>query len=59
LEGLSDMLLDGFFGNLTSSKGAKLTKTSPGTALRDIQDLIDFSWLMLRGHTPKISLDLF
>ncbi|MES2778764.1 MAG: Fic family protein [Bacteroidota bacterium] len=34
-------LLDAFEGNLTSSKWAKLTKSSPDTALRDIQDLID------------------
>jgi len=33
-------LLDNFFGNLTSSKYAKLTKCSKDTALRDIQDLI-------------------
>jgi Fic family protein len=36
-----DTLLDGFFGNLTSSKWAKMTKASQDTALRDIQDLID------------------
>jgi Fic family protein len=34
-------LLDGFEGNLTTVKWAKLTKTSHDTALRDIQDLID------------------
>lgn len=35
-------ILDGdFFGKLTSSKWAKITKCSPDTALRDIQDLID------------------
>jgi Fic family protein len=33
-------LLDGFEGKLTSSKWAKLTKTSPDTALRDINDLV-------------------
>lgn len=33
-------LLDGFDGKLTSTKWAKLTKTSPDTALRDITDLI-------------------
>lgn len=33
-------LLDGFDGKLTSSKWAKITRTSPDTALRDIQDLI-------------------
>ncbi len=34
-------LLDGFDGKLTSSKWAKITKTSPDTALRDINDLIE------------------
>jgi Fic family protein len=34
-------LLDGFEGKLTSSKWAKLTKTSPDTALRDITDLLN------------------
>lgn len=33
-------LLDGFDGKLTSSKWAKITKTSQDTAIRDIQDLI-------------------
>lgn len=33
-------LLDGFDGNLTSSKWAKIEKCSPDTALRDINDLI-------------------
>ncbi|CDZ54995.1 Fic family protein [Neorhizobium galegae] len=33
-------LLDGFEGKLTSSKWAKLTKSSPDTALRDVTDLI-------------------
>jgi Fic family protein len=33
-------LLDGFQGNLTSSKWAKMTKCSPDTALRDITGLI-------------------
>ncbi|MDB5141452.1 MAG: Fic family protein [Mucilaginibacter sp.] len=36
-----DQLLDGFFGNLTSTKWGKMTGSSPDTALRDIQDLID------------------
>jgi Fic family protein len=39
-------LFDGFFGNLTSSKWAKITKTSPDTALRDIKDLISKGILM-------------
>lgn len=34
-------LLDGFEGKLQSSKWAKITKSSPDTALRDIKDLID------------------
>ena len=33
-------LMDGFEGNLTSSKWGKITKSSSDTALRDIQDLI-------------------
>jgi Fic family protein len=33
-------LLDGFEGNLTSSKWAKITKCSQDTALRDIDDLL-------------------
>lgn len=34
-------MLDGFEGKLTSSKWAKLTKSSPDTALRDITDLVE------------------
>ena len=34
-------LLDGFIGNLTTSKWAKITKCSQDTALRDIKDLLD------------------
>jgi len=34
-------LFDGFEGNLTSSKWAKIVKCSQDTALRDIQDLVD------------------
>ena len=34
-------LLDGFEGALTAQKWAKLTKTSPDTALRDINDLME------------------
>lgn len=33
-------MLDGFEGKLTTSKWAKLTKSSPDTALRDINDLL-------------------
>lgn len=38
-------LLDGFVGKLTSSKYAKMAKCSQDTALRDIQQLIDFGLL--------------
>jgi Fic family protein len=34
-------LLDGFEGKLTTSKWAKLTKSSHDTALRDIKHLIE------------------
>jgi Fic family protein len=34
-------LFDGFEGNLSSSKWAKIAKCSQDTALRDIQDLVD------------------
>ncbi|MCB0847021.1 MAG: Fic family protein [Bacteroidetes bacterium] len=34
-------LLDGFEGKLKTSKWAKMTKSSPDTALRDIKDLIE------------------
>ncbi|HZZ32583.1 MAG TPA: Fic family protein [Phenylobacterium sp.] len=39
-------LLEGFEGKLTSSKWAILTKTSPDTALRDIEDLMKRGILM-------------
>ena len=34
-------LMDNFDGNLNTSKWAKITKTSPDTALRDITDLVN------------------
>lgn len=34
-------MLEGFTGNLTTSKYAKITKTSTDTALRDITDLVE------------------
>lgn len=34
-------LFDGFEGKLQTSKWAKITKTSPDTALRDIKDLVE------------------
>ena len=36
-----DSLFEDFFGKLTTSKWAKMTKSSSDTALRDIQDLIE------------------
>lgn len=39
-------LLDGFEGKITSSKWAKLAKTSPDTALRDISGLVDLGILL-------------
>lgn len=41
-------LLNGFLGNLTSSKWAKIQKCSSDTALRDINDLLD------RGVLAKV-----
>lgn len=38
---LLNKLLDGFEGKLTSSKWAKIAKTSQDTALRDINDLVE------------------
>jgi Fic family protein len=38
---LLNKLLDGFEGKLTSSKWAKIAKTSQDTALRDISDLVE------------------
>lgn len=35
-----EKLLDGFEGNVTTAKWAKITKSSPDTALRDINDLV-------------------
>ncbi|AMK19632.1 MULTISPECIES: Fic family protein [Sphingobium] len=39
-------LLNGFVGKLNTSKWAKITDTSPDTALRDIQDLIEKGMLV-------------
>ena len=38
--GMLNRLLDGFEGKLTSSKWAKIVKTSQDTASRDIDDLL-------------------
>jgi Fic family protein len=42
-------MLDGFDGKLTSSKWAKLTKTSQDTATRDIEDLM-IKGILIRGE---------
>lgn len=39
-------LLDGFEGKMTSSKWAKITKSSSDTAVRDINDLVKREILM-------------
>lgn len=46
-------LLDGFEGKLTTTKWAKMTKTSADTALRDIQDLINKNVLVKVGESKK------
>jgi len=42
-------LWDDFFGKLTTSKWAKMTKYSPEAALRDVQDLIKKQILQKEG----------
>ena len=44
-----NMLFDDFRGNLTSSKWAKLTKTSQDSANRDITDLVNMKILKKAG----------
>jgi len=54
-------LLDGFEGNLTSSKWAKINHCSQDTALRDIQDLMDKNILQKHlsgGRSTRYSLRL-
>jgi Fic family protein len=54
-------LLDGFDGKLTSSKWAKITKSSPDTALRDIVDLVGKKVLVKDsggGRSTSYSLSL-
>ena len=48
-----NMMLDGFDGKLTTTKWAKITKTSADTALRDIQDLINKNVLVKVGESRK------
>lgn len=43
-------LVDGFTGKLTTSKWAKITKTSQDTALRDITDLLESGILAREPH---------
>lgn len=55
-------LIDGFDGKLNSSKWAKITKTSPDTALRDINQLIEAGVLKKeesggRSTSYKLELD--
>jgi Fic family protein len=59
-ERVLQILLDGFKGNLTSSKWAKITKCSQDTALRDIQDLVNKGILTKSaagGRSTKYELD--
>jgi Fic family protein len=52
-------LLEGFTGNLTTSKWAKINKCSQDTALRDIQDLMEKGILVksrLGGRSTKYEL---
>lgn len=54
-----EKLLDDFEGKLTSTKWAKLTKSSPDTALRDITDLVERGILVRdegRGRSTSYSL---
>ena len=55
-------LLDGFQGKLTSTKWAVIAKTSPDTALRDIQQLVDRGILIKNaagGRSTSYSLATF
>jgi Fic family protein len=54
-------LIEGFEGKLTTSKWAALTKTSQDTALRDIQQLVDWGVLVRNaagGRSTSYSLAL-
>lgn len=44
---MTNKLWDGFEGNLTNAKWSKMTKTSPSTALRDIQELVSLGVLKM------------
>ena len=45
-----NMLWDGFDGKLTTSKWAKITKSSQATALRDITDLVEKGVLIIANE---------
>ncbi|MBC7846475.1 MAG: Fic family protein [Flavobacterium sp.] len=53
------LLLDDFFGKLTVSKYAKITKVSTDTSLRDIQDLMKKNILEQEGSGRGTSYKLF
>lgn len=53
-----ELLLDDFFGKLTVSKYAKITKVSTDTSLRDIQDLINKGILEQEGSGRSTSYKL-
>jgi Fic family protein len=56
-----DKLLDGFEGKLTTTKYAKLTKSSQDTALRDMMNLVDKGVLVRSsegGRSTSYSLNL-
>jgi Fic family protein len=58
---ISRLLDGGFVGKLTSTKWAKLAKTSPDTALRDINALVDLGVLVRNasgGRSTSYSLAL-
>jgi Fic family protein len=43
--GMLNRLLEGFEGKLTTGKWAKISKCSPDTALRDINELVSYGIL--------------
>lgn len=53
-----EMLLDDFFGKLTVSKYAKITKISTDTSLRDIQDLMNKGIMEQEGSGRSTSYKL-
>jgi Fic family protein len=53
-----ELLLDDFFGKLTVSKYAKITKISTDTSLRDIQDLMNKGILEQEGSGRSTSYKL-